>query len=340
MAGRENEAIAVHPRGVGGVVPQGLAVQEGPELRAAQGKARMAGIGLLDGVHREDPGAQGYFLKGSDIHDSSSIVVFALGRVNAFRHLLNGRTQMAKRDSAGAGKIESGDLRALLIRSPRRTVSLQVNPDLSLVMKAPSDTPEPFLRDFLERRRPWVERHLARMARIKAAAPAWEDGGRVPFLGAELELRVETGARARARLSGGRVIATARDPADPEEARIAVERLFAREAAVRFPAMLDECLAKAARRRARREAPREFPRPELRVRTMRSRWGSCDAKAGVVTLNSRLLRFRPEVIECVIMHELAHFRYRKHGPRFYGLLAELCPDYETLQAELADVYLE
>ena len=96
--------------------------------------------------------------------------------------------------------------------------------------------------------------------------------------------------------------------------------------------MLDACLAKAARRR--------FPRPELRVRTMRSRWGSCDAKAGVVTLNARLLRFRPEVIECVIMHELAHFKYRKHGPRFYGLLAELCPDFEALQAELAEVYLD
>ena len=69
---------------------------------------------------------------------------------------------MARRVPTGSGKIESGDLRALLIRSPRRTVSLQINPDLSLVMKAPSDTPEPFLRDFLERRRPWVERHLIR----------------------------------------------------------------------------------------------------------------------------------------------------------------------------------
>jgi hypothetical protein len=199
-------------------------------------------------------------------------------------------------------------------------------------LKAPVETPEPFLRDFLERRRPWVERHLARMSRIKAAAPSWEDGGRVPFLGAELELRVAAGSSARARLLGSAVSATARDPGDAHEVRAAVERLFAREAAVRLPAMLDACLAKAARRR--------FPRPELRVRTMRSRWGSCDAKAGVVTLNARLLRFRPEVIECVIMHELAHFKYRKHGPRFYGLLAELCPDFEALQAELAEVYLD
>ena len=239
---------------------------------------------------------------------------------------------MAKRAATGSGRIESGNLQALLIRSPRRTVSLQVNPDLSLVIKAPVETPEPFLRDFLERRRPWVERHLERMARIKAAAPAWKDGGRVPFLGASLELRVERGARARARFADGAVIATSRDPEDPAEVRAAVERLFAREAALRLPAMLDASLEKAAGRR--------FPRPELRVRTMRSRWGSCDAKAEVITLNARLLRFRADVIECVIMHELAHLKYRRHGPRFYGLLEELCPEYKTLQAELAEVYLE
>jgi predicted metal-dependent hydrolase len=239
---------------------------------------------------------------------------------------------MAKRGTTGSGSIESGNLLALLIRSPRRTVSLQVNPDLSLVLKAPVETPEPFLRDFLERRRPWVERHLERMARIREAAPVWKDGGRVPFLGGELELRVERGARARARLSGAAVIATARDPENADEVRAAVERLFAREAAARLPAMLDACLE--------RTSPRRFPRPLLRVRTMRSRWGSCDARSGVITLNARLLRFRIEVIDCVIMHELAHFKYRRHGPRFYGLLGELCPGYESLQAELAEVYLE
>ncbi len=239
---------------------------------------------------------------------------------------------MAKRAVPFSGKIESGDLRALLIRSLRRTVTLQVNPDLSLVIKAPPETPEPFLRDFLERRRPWVQRQLARMTQIKAAAPTWENGGRLPFLGAELDLRVEGGLWSRARLSGNEVLVTARDPGDREEVRAAVERLFAREAVLRLPAMLDECLARTGRRR--------FPRPRLRVRTMRSRWGSCDATNCVITLNSRLLRFRPEIIECVIMHELAHFKYRKHGPRFYALLAELSPDYALLQAELADVYLD
>jgi Predicted metal-dependent hydrolase len=239
---------------------------------------------------------------------------------------------MKKGEGMRTDKIQSGDLAALLVRSPRRTVSLQVNPDLSLVMKAPSDTPEPFLRDFLERRRPWVERNLERMARIRAAAPTWKDGSILPFLGGELPLTVLPGPRSCARLAGSAIVATVSDLKDTEAVRVAVERLYAREAVARFPAMLDACLGRAA--------ARHFSRPELRVRTMRSRWGSCDARACVITLNARLLRFRPEVIESVIMHELAHLKYRRHGPRFYGLLGELCPDYEDLQAELAEVYLE
>jgi predicted metal-dependent hydrolase len=239
---------------------------------------------------------------------------------------------MATRRSESSGHIQSGNLRAVLLRSRRRTVSLQVNSDLSLLMKAPSETPEPFLRDFLERRRAWVERHMERMSRIRAAAPSWENGGRLPFLGAELALIVKAGSRSSARLAGEAVLATARDPGSPEEVRTAVERLYAREAADRFPAMVETCLARAAKRR--------FPKPTIRVRTMKSRWGSCDANSGVITLNARLLRFRTEVIECVIMHELAHFRYRRHGTRFYGLLSELCPDYEILQAELSEIFLE
>jgi Predicted metal-dependent hydrolase len=262
-------------------------------------------------------------------------------------------------------RIEVGGLSAFLVRSRRRTVSLQVNPDLSLLLKAPFEVPEEELRDFLQRRSRWALRHIERMERIKSAAPDWRDGGRVPFLGRECRIVASRGSRSRARfveaslpegglfaradayrrgeleldgdsadIEGRLVVAvTLADPNDREALRGAIERLYAREAAARLPPMLASCLERAEPRIGR-------VKPELRVRTMRSRWGSCDAAKAVVTLNARLLRYRPEVIEGVIMHELAHFKYHSHGPRFYGLLAALCPDYEELQAQLAEAYLD
>ena len=175
---------------------------------------------------------------------------------------------MRNRGEATGGLIRAGGIEARLVRSRRRTVALHVETDLSLVVKAPDFVSEAFIADFLERRSGWALRQLERMRRIREAAPEWRDGGHVPFLGEERPLRVEAASRSRARFSGTAVVVSARDPGDPDEVRAAVERLYAREAAAAFPARLDACLARAARRR--------FPRPELRSRTMRARWGSCD----------------------------------------------------------------
>jgi hypothetical protein len=71
-------------------------------------------------------------------------------------------------------------------------------------------------------------------------------------------------------------------------------------------------------------------RAEIRRVSLRdnsSRWGSYSTK-GTVNLNFRLLFAPPEILEYVIVHELAHSRYRGHGPRFWGVVERLVPDYK------------
>ena len=52
---------------------------------------------------------------------------------------------------------------------------------------------------------------------------------------------------------------------------------------------------------------------------MKSRWGSCTVKNGI-NLNSWLLMLPDYLSDYVILHELAHTRYRDHGPRFWEYL--------------------
>jgi predicted metal-dependent hydrolase len=233
-----------------------------------------------------------------------------------------------------ARTIEAGGLRAELVRTRRRSVSLQLLPDLGLLLRAPLTASDDFLEDFLLRRKDWVQTHRARLEALRAAdpGPIWSAGGEVPFLGRKLALDVRVGSRSAARLRPEGLVAVVPDVGDALAVRAAVERLYAREAAKRFPSLLDACLERAA--------PRRLPRPDLRLRAMRSRWGSCDPVKKVVTLNVRLLRFSPEVIEYVIMHELAHLRHRGHDERFYGLLEELCPQWKSMRRLLAGVFLD
>ncbi len=58
-----------------------------------------------------------------------------------------------------------------------------------------------------------------------------------------------------------------------------------------------------------------------------SRWGSCSAE-NRISLNFRLLFLPEEILDYVIVHELAHTKYRSHGVRFWGLVGKVMPEYK------------
>ena len=74
--------------------------------------------------------------------------------------------------------------------------------------------------------------------------------------------------------------------------------------------------------------------PVLRIRDMDTRWGSCLAKKGIITLNKRLLEAPRNCIEYVVMHELCHFLHPNHSKHFYGFLTMLMPDWKERKKTL------
>lgn len=64
-------------------------------------------------------------------------------------------------------------------------------------------------------------------------------------------------------------------------------------------------------------------------------WGSC-SRDGYINLNVRLLFMPQEILDYVIVHELAHTKYLSHGKRFWGLVEKVLPDYETRRNWLRD----
>lgn len=69
--------------------------------------------------------------------------------------------------------------------------------------------------------------------------------------------------------------------------------------------------------------------PKLRIRDMDTRWGSCLAKKGIITLNKRLLEAPRDCIEYVVTHEFCHFIHPNHSKRFYDFLTMLLPDWKA-----------
>ena len=66
------------------------------------------------------------------------------------------------------------------------------------------------------------------------------------------------------------------------------------------------------------------------IRAQRSRWGSC-SRDNNLNFNWKLIFMPPEVIDYIIIHELAHTVHHNHGPHFHALVAKYCPDYKDLK---------
>ncbi|MBD3250644.1 MAG: DUF45 domain-containing protein [Candidatus Pacebacteria bacterium] len=68
----------------------------------------------------------------------------------------------------------------------------------------------------------------------------------------------------------------------------------------------------------------EFNR--LYLRNQKTRWGSCSSK-GNLSLNWRLVHFPTQIIDYVLVHELAHLEHHNHSTRFWQLVGQFDPDY-------------
>ncbi len=72
----------------------------------------------------------------------------------------------------------------------------------------------------------------------------------------------------------------------------------------------------------------------IRVRDMKTRWGSCNFDKGTLNFNLRLIDQPIECIEYVVMHEFAHFVHPNHSPAYHALMTDLMPDWKQRKARL------
>jgi len=195
-------------------------------------------------------------------------------------------------------------------------LALRVSERGEIAVNAPLRLPQTEIDRFLLRHADWLRE---RLAAARPDAIQWQSGLVLPWQGGALNLVVHAAAgRPSVSLQGDELFCAAGEHA----IEATIRHWYQRQAR----ALLAERLAHHAARAG-------LLLPPLRLSDARTRWGSLSPK-GVVSLNWRLIKARPEQIDYVICHELAHFRQRNHSPLFWREVGILFPDYALVRASL------
>ena len=188
-------------------------------------------------------------------------------------------------------------------RRVRVSVDAERGVEVVLPQRAPARAAAAAVREL----RPWIERRLGEVERVRAVVAARD--GTVPYLGGELLLVPEAG-RTRVHRRGDVLRVPAGDPAP------ALERWYRRQAKAEIAPRLDRAAAALG-----------TTYTALTIRNQRTRWGSCSS-TGAMSFNWRLLLAPEEVLDYVIWHEACHLVHLDHSPRFWSLVERHVPDYE------------
>lgn len=157
-------------------------------------------------------------------------------------------------------------------------------------------------------------------ARREQRPEQYISGEKITLLGQEYVLRVFRSDKESVSIEGGYIHLAVKDVNDLGRKSRLIDNFINGQCRAVFGEMLDELYP-----------PFEkygVEKPQLRIRDMKSRWGTCHVKKGIVTLNKRLIAAPRGAIEYVVLHELCHLIHPDHSKNFYAFLAGMMPDWK------------
>ena len=75
------------------------------------------------------------------------------------------------------------------------------------------------------------------------------------------------------------------------------------------------------------------------LQRMKTKWGSCNHRAGNIRINTELVKKPKDLLEYIVVHEIVHLIEPKHSERFIALMTKNYPTWQEARAELNELPL-
>ncbi len=145
----------------------------------------------------------------------------------------------------------------------------------------------------------------------------------VTLFGREMPVRLTVAARRSVSIEGDVVVVGIRQRDDATQVARSLQQWYAAQLAIVMAQLVPHWQQVMA-----------TPPVTWRIRSMRSRWGSCAPRTGKLAFATGLVHYPHDVIAYVVIHELAHLFHANHATPFWQCVAHYCPQWRMMRAAL------
>lgn len=227
--------------------------------------------------------------------------------------------------------IQLGEIAIQVTRKAIKNVHLSVQPPEGRVtLVAPLDTRLEVARAYAISKLGWIRTQQAQLQSQAREAPRQFIERESHYLwGRRYLLSVEArDARPKVKLDHKRITLTVRPGSDSAKRAEVMHEWHKRLLHEAVPPLIEKWERKLHVRVAR-----------YFLQRMKTKWGSCNPKAGHIRLNTELVKKPKDLLEYIVVHEMVHLIEPTHSNRFIAILEEHYPSWREARAELNELPL-
>ena len=211
-----------------------------------------------------------------------------------------------------------------LTRKPVKNINLRIKPDGKIHVSANNKVAVEYIDDLIKEKQDYIIRNLDKFERNKRQLETYKreyiSGEKFNILGKSLILKVIQDQEEGVTSEGKYIHLKVKDEKNFKRKEKLMGRWFKKLQMDTFDQICKETY------QVFKKYGLDYP--EIKIRYMTSRWGSCRPHKNSITLNSRLIEKPISCIEYVVLHEFAHFVHPNHSKMFYDFLSQLMPDWK------------
>ena len=199
-------------------------------------------------------------------------------------------------------------------RRKMKNIYLKVEKDAEVVVSAPPRTPNYIIKKLIQENVDEIKLRRNNILMNGYTVKQYVTGEKHIIFGKEFVLEVRLGNKNVVKLSDDKIILVIKDKdQDREQIVMSYLRKVLYNKALEFINRYEKIMGVHAE--------------QLRIKKMKTRWGTCNIEAKRIWINYELIKYPIECLEHIVVHELTHLLETNHTPRFYALLGKYYPNF-------------